>query len=101
MRLYQIFSAGKGRNTILSLGVVILILTGLGLFLTFLSYAERVWFFLHIVIEVALLIDGSGRIYFGIRNKMTSRWSRILGIVTGIIEIILASYLRLGHNSMF
>jgi hypothetical protein len=85
-----IFGAGKGRSIILSLGVIVLMVAGAETLFIFSSLAYGNFLRLF---AIAFSIDGAGRIYFGKRNKTTSRWSRILGIVTGIIEIILAIFI--------
>ena len=90
--------------TILSLGVVVLILAATGI-VEVVEGLEGLELFgsssgphlLHIldITCMALLIDGAGRIYFGIRNKTTNRWSGILSIISGIIEIIIGIYLQM------
>jgi uncharacterized membrane protein HdeD (DUF308 family) len=43
--------------------------------------------FLIILLAIGLLFDGIARVYHGVTDKTTSRWSRIFSIVAGAIEI--------------
>ena len=92
--------------TILGLGIVVLILTAMGIVIAVEGLEGLCWkdcgsssgpYLIHIldITAFAFLIDGAGRIYFGIRNKTTNIWSGILSIISGIIEIIIGIYLQM------
>jgi hypothetical protein len=82
-----IFSPDKGRRVVLGVGILVLILS--------VTSMINLFYISLYLLEIALLVDGSARVYFGIANKTTSRRSRIFSIVAGSLEGILGITLML------
>ncbi|HJT84007.1 MAG TPA: DUF308 domain-containing protein [Nitrososphaeraceae archaeon] len=80
-----IFSKSKSRLASIGLGVLVLILAGLAL-----AFPVGATFVLILLIGLALLFDGIGRISHGIGEKAENKFDRFFSIGTGILSIAIA-----------
>jgi uncharacterized membrane protein HdeD (DUF308 family) len=79
-----IFSKNKSRFSSIGLGVLVVILAGLAL-----AFPVGTTFVLILLIGLALLFDGIGRISHGVGEK-TNKLERFFSIGTGILSIVIA-----------
>jgi uncharacterized membrane protein HdeD (DUF308 family) len=77
-----IAAPGKSRWGTIGLGILVLIIS-----IIVMAFPGAVGVFLIILLAIGLLFDGIARVYHGVADKTTSRWSRIFSIVAGVIEI--------------
>jgi uncharacterized membrane protein HdeD (DUF308 family) len=77
-----IVAPGKSRWGTIGLGILVLIIS-----IIVMALPGTVGVFLIILLAIGLLFDGIARVYHGVTDKTTSRWSRIFSIVAGAIEI--------------
>ena len=80
-----IFSKSKSRLASIGLGVLVLILAGLAL-----AFPVGATFVLILLIGLALLFDGIGRISHGVGEKAENKFDRFFSIGTGILSIAIA-----------
>ena len=80
-----IFSKSKSRLASIGLGVLVLILAGLAL-----TFPVGATFVLILLIGLALLFDGIGRISHGVGEKAENKFDRFFSIGTGILSIAIA-----------
>ena len=80
-----IVAPGRTRWGTIGLGILVLIIS-----IIIMAFPGAFGVFLIILLAIGLLFDGIARVYHGVTNKTTSRWSRIFSIVAGAIEIGLA-----------
>jgi uncharacterized membrane protein HdeD (DUF308 family) len=80
-----IFSKSKSRLASIGLGVLVIILAGLAL-----AFPVGAIFFLILLIGLALLFDGIGRVSHGVGEKAENKFDRFFSIGTGILSIAIA-----------